>query len=298
MENLLEEFLDFLEFEKKYSENTVSNYRIDLEKFLNYVYNNGTNFKEMNYSSVSDYLIYLKKSNLSKSSINRHLSSLRSFYKYLLKKGITKNNPFTLLKGPKMEKKLPKYLKYDEFLELIDVCDNTALGIRNRLILELLFASGIRVSELINIKLDDISQNSREIKIFGKGKKERIVYYNKVCASVLENYLNNSRLFLLKNKKSDFLLINHIGNKLTTRGVEDIINRVILKTSSMRKISPHTLRHTFATLLLNEGMDIREVQELLGHSRLTTTSIYTHISNNKLREVFLKYNPRDKMKSE
>lgn len=297
MDNLIEEFMDFLEFEKKYSENTISNYKMDLDRFSNYANSIHLNFKKMDYTSVTDYLIYLKKSNLSKTSINRHLSSLRSFYKYLLKKGITENNPFTLLKGPKSEKKLPKYLKYDEFLEIVDACDETFLGIRNRLILELLFASGVRVGELVNIKLKDINIGSREVRIIGKGKKERIVYYNKVCAEVLNNYLNNSRGQLLKNKKSDYLLVNHIGNKLTTRGIENIIDRIILKTSSHRKISPHTLRHTFATLLLNEGMDIREVQELLGHSRLTTTSIYTHVTNNKLREVYLKYNPRSKMKS-
>ena len=294
IDEYIENFLDYLEYEKKYSSNTIENYEKDLSKYKAYLTSNNINYQNMDYSKVADYTIFLKKSGYAASSINRHLSSIRTFYKYLVNTKKIGNNPFKLIKGPKTEKKLPNYLKYDEFLDIIRVCDSSDLGVRNLLILELLFATGIRVSELVNIKLDDIDIKNREIKIFGKGGKSRIVYFNKVCQKVLIDYLNNNRSSLLKNKTSDYLIINHIGNKITRRGIEDILDKIIKKSSLKHKISPHTLRHTFATLLLNEGMDIRQVQELLGHKNLSTTSIYTHISNKELRNVFLKYHPRDK----
>ena len=295
MKEYIEDFIDYLEFEKKYSVNTISSYEKDLEKYEKYLQSNKINFKKMNYTLVADYLIYLNKSGFKSASVNRHLSSIRSFYSYLLKRNITENNPFKLIKGPKMEKKLPNYLKYDEFLDLVSVCDSTPLGIRNRLIVELLFATGIRVSELVNLKIDDIDIQNREIRVLGKGNKMRIVYFNKVCKEVMTDYLDNYRYILLKGKECDYLLINHIGNKITRRGIADIIDKLILKSSIKHKISAHTLRHTFATLMLKEGMDIREVQELLGHKNLSTTSIYTHLQNNELRAVYLKYHPRNKL---
>lgn len=288
----LEDFIDFLETEKKYSENTLSSYTRDLEKFEAYLKNLHLNYRKLSYDDVTAYMLMLSKENLSSSSINRHLSSIRSFYEFLLKKGIVTSSPFRLLKGPKKEKKLPNYLQYDEFLELIEACGETDLGIRNRMILELLFATGVRVSEAVNIKLSDIDFKNREIKIIGKGKKMRIVYFNKTCQEVMSKYVLESRQSLLKNKKCDYLLINHLGNSLTRRGVSDILDKLILSSSTKHKISPHTLRHTFATLMLNEGMDIREVQELLGHERLSTTNIYTHVSNEELRRVYLNNHPR------
>lgn len=292
MDNEINAFLDYLTYEKKYSEYTVINYGKDLDDFNKYVKSKKINYKSMNYSDVSAYLIYLSNLKYSSTSINRHLSSIRSFYTYLLNNKKVTNSPFKLVHGPKKEKKLPNYLKYQEFVDLVESCDETSLGVRNRMILELLFATGVRVSEAINIKITDINFKDREIKVFGKGKKVRIVYFNKVCQEVMSNYVLNARQELLKGKRSDFLLVNHLGNKLTTRGVEDIIDRLIKNSSVKHKISPHTLRHTFATLLLNEGMDIREVQELLGHARLSTTSIYTHVSNEELRRVYLQNHPR------
>lgn len=288
----VKEFLEYLEYEKKYSENTIVGYQNDLENFSNYIIDTKKDFRNLSYSDVTDYMIYLSSNKLSQSSISRHLSSIRSFYEYLIKKGTVSSSPFKLINSPKKEKKLPNYLQYEEFLDLINTCDETNLGIRNRMILELLFATGVRVSEAVNIKLTDIDFKNREIKIVGKGKKTRIVYFSKVCQEVMSKYVLNARQELLKGKKCDYLLINHLGNKLTRRGISDILEKLIQKSSVKHKISPHTLRHTFATLLLNEGMDIREVQELLGHERLTTTSIYTHISNEELRRVYLKNHPR------
>ncbi len=292
MKNQLENFLEFLEYEKKYSLNTIINYEKDLNSFLNYIIVHQLDYKVLTYKDVVDYLISLNNIKLSSSSINRHLSSIRSFYNFLIKNKIVETSPFKLINGPKKEKKLPNYLQYDEFLDLINACDETDLGIRNRMILELLFATGIRVSEATNIKITDINFKAREIKISGKGKKTRIVYFSKVCQEVMSNYVLNARQNILKGKTNEFLLVNHLGNSLTRRGIADIIEKLILKSSLKHKISPHTLRHTFATLMLSEGMDIREVQELLGHARLSTTNIYTHVSNEEMRRIYLKNHPR------
>ena len=184
-DDLIEEFLDYLEYERKYSFHTVENYERDLTKYKEYLKKEKISFNNLDYSKVADYTIFLKTCGYSSSSINRHLSSIRTFYTYLINLGKVNNNPFKLIKGPKNEKKLPNYLKYDEFLDIIRVCDSSDLGVRNLLILEMLFATGVRVSELVNIKLDDIDVKNREIKIFGKGGKPRIVYFNKVCQEVL-----------------------------------------------------------------------------------------------------------------
>lgn len=296
MEDRIEEFIDYLAHEKKYSENTIENYQKDLEEYDKYLKEKfpkkNKAYEEIEYRDVTEYLIRLNKKNLKPSTINRHLSTIRSFYEFLIKKGIISNSPFKLVSGPKKEKKLPNYLKYDEFLDLIEACDDTDLGERNKMILELLFATGLRVTELVNVKLEDIDFKNREIKTTGKGNKTRIVYFNKTCQEVMSKYVLGARQNILKGKRSDYLILNHLGNPLTRRGVADILEKLIKKSSLKHKISPHTLRHTFATLLLNEGMDIREVQELLGHARLSTTSIYTHISNEELRRVYLNSHPR------
>lgn len=292
MDSEITSFLDFLQYEKKYSNHTITNYERDLDEFKDYINSKKIDYKNLNYSKISEYLIFLSEKKYSPSTVNRHLSAIRSFYAFLLDEHLVNNSPFKMIHGPKKEKKLPNYLKYQEFVDLIDSLSDTDLDIRNRMILELLFATGVRVSELVNIKLVDISFKECEIKVFGKGKKMRIVYFNKECQKVMSTYVLGARQKILNGKKNDYLIINHLGNKITPRGVEDIIDKCIQKSSLNHKISPHTLRHTFATLLLNEGMDIREVQELLGHARLSTTSIYTHVSNENLRQVYLKNHPR------
>lgn len=297
MNKFLDEFLNFLEHQKKYSENTIISYRTDLNRFDEYLATRKKDYRTLDYSDVTDYLVYLSSKNMKSTSVNRHLSSIRSFYEFLIKQKIMDNDPFNLVKGPKKEKKLPNYLQYEEFLDLVNTCDKTSLGIRNRMILELLFASGLRVSELVNIKIADIDFKNREIKILGKGKKARIVYFNKTTQEVMSKYVVEARQDILKGKNCEYLFVNHLGNHLTRRGVADILEKLILKSSIKHKISPHTLRHTFATLLLNEGMDIREVQELLGHARLSTTSIYTHVSNEEMRRVYLQSHPRARKKT-
>lgn len=295
MEKLLKDYLSYLEYERKYSLKTIESSKNDIELFFIYCNENNLNFKNLKIDDARGYLKYLDKLNYKNTSISRMLSSLRGFYRYLMIKKEVSVNYFKLLSNPKKEKKVPNYLQYDEFEKIIRSipCD-TALGKRNYLIIELLYATGIRVSELVNIKIKDITRNEKSIRIIGKGNKERIVYYGEYAARALEDYLNNARNELLKNKNSDYLLVNHLGNKLTTAGIRDILEKIVKEASLKHKMSPHTLRHTFATHLLSEGADLRAVQELLGHESLSTTQIYTHVGLDQLRAEYLKAHPRAK----
>ncbi len=289
-------FLEYLKYQKHYSEYTITNYKTDILKFVDYVNDNKLDYKDIEYQKITDYLTYLKNHNLNPSSISRNLSALRSLYNYYVKNEIVKNNPFKLVSGMKKEKKLPNYLQYNEFEEILNSCKEDDLGIRNRALIELLLASGLRVGEITKVDLNNLDLNNRSIKIIGKGNKERIVYFGEYAKDSLITYLNVSRDNLLNNKKSNILFINHLGNPLTPRGVADIIEKLINKTSIEKKVSPHTFRHSFATMLINEGANSKTVQELLGHASIGTTSIYTHISNNKLRNEYLKAHPRAKRK--
>lgn len=294
MKDIIYEFLDYVATEKKYSDYTETNYEIDLNKYEEYLNQKKINYQNIKYQDVSDFIINLKKAGYKSTTINRILSTLRSFYHFLLEKGKISSNPFGLINGLKTEKKLPNYFKYNEFISMVDSLDDTPLGIRNRLILEMLFATGVRVGELVSIKLNDIDYDNSEIKVLGKGQKERIVFFGNVCKEVLGKYLSESRPVLLNGKQSDYLFINNNGGTLTDRGVRLIIQNITLQASIKTKVSPHTFRHSFATIMLNEGCDIRSVQELLGHASLNTTSIYTHLTNEEIRKVYLNTHPRAK----
>lgn len=294
MEKYLEEFIKYMRTIRNYSNYTQDSYTNDIDRFKKYLDKYKINFKAIDYDTISKYIKYLKDNKLSANSINRNLSSLRSFYNYLLKENVINRNPFKLIKSLKKPKKLPNYMKYNEFEVMVNSCDNTPLGIRNKAILELLLATGARIGEIVNIKINDIDFINQEIKILGKGNKERICYFNNHSLITLNDYLNNSRNILLKNKKSNYLFINHIGTPLTTRGIRTIIDQIITKSGLDISISPHVFRHTFATMLLNEGCDLKSVQELLGHANLSTTSIYTHVSNDRIKDAYLHAHPRSK----
>jgi len=284
-------FLDYLKNIRKYSSHTIINYEIDINLYEEFLKIKKLTYKNIEYKDVLEFINYLKDNHKS-TSINRILSSLRTYYNYLIRNSYVKHNPFKIVNGLKKEKKLPEYFKYNEYEDLINSIDiTTNLGIRNKCIFEILLCTGCRVNELISIKLNDIDINLREIKVLGKGNKERIVYLGSYAVNSLKEYLN-IRNEILKNKNNDYLFLNHLGNKLTTRGIREIIDNILKKTCSNLKITPHTFRHSFATMLLNEGCDLKSVQELLGHVSLSTTSIYTHISNEELKRVYLKTNPR------
>lgn len=288
----LSEYLEYLKYQKNYSDETIHSYSIDIEEFLDYINSECINICEVGYDVVKAWLIHLDEKKNKSTTVSRKISSLRGFYKYLINNKVMNSNPFSLVSLPKKERHLPRFFYYNELEEMFQVPKlNTALGQRDRLLLEMLYATGVRVSELVNIKVSDI--NGEEIKILGKGNKERIVEFGDYAESILELYLNEGYKSL-NVKKSEYLFLNNRGGKLTTRGVRYILDNIINKTTIDKKISPHMLRHTFATHLLNEGCDLLTVQELLGHESLTATSIYTHITNDRLKEVYFKCHPRTK----
>ena len=297
MNNYINEFLEYILKQRNYSPNTYKNYNIDIIEFEEYLIEKKTNFKDVDYKFIKGYLMKLYDRKLSRNTIARKLSSLRSFYKYLFNNDVIKTNPFKYVSSPKKERKLPKYLGVSEIEEIFNVPDIKApLGQRDKVILEVFYASGIRVGELVNIKISNIDFYKKEILILGKGNKERIVEFGDYALDAINNYMNNGRKEILKksNKSNDYLILNSRGDKITTRGIEKIIDNIVKKVSIKKHISPHMLRHSFATHLLNEGCDILTVKELLGHESLETTQVYTHVSNERLREVYLKCHPLNK----
>ncbi len=288
----LREFLDYLQYERNYSSHTILSYKEDLILFLTYLEKEKKTLLELDYSFIRKYLKVLYEKNLSNKTIARKVSSLRSFCKFLQKENYLKKNPMVLISNPKIEKKLPNFLYETDLEEILSIPDsNTPLGIRNHLILELLYSTGIRVGELVQIKLNDISKG--RIKILGKGNKERYVLYGIYLEKILNKYIEKARPKLLKNQ-TDYLLLNKNGGALTDRGVRLVLDSIMKQSSVERKISPHVLRHTFATHMLDNGADIKVVQELLGHESIATTQIYTHLSNERLRQVYLTTHPRAK----
>ena len=215
------------------------------------------------------------------------------FYEYLLDIKLINNNIFNNISNPKIEKNLPHYLNYNEIDDLINNLPNESIfDIRNKLIIELLYSTGIRLDEITNLMLKNINKSDKIIKVVGKGNKEREVYFGTDAYNSLNEYLNNARSELLNNKTSEYLFINRFGNKLGSSSIYKVVRDSIKYISSKRKISPHTLRHTFATHLLNNGADIKSVQALLGHENINTTEIYTHVSNKEIKDIYLKTHPR------
>lgn len=292
MDDEIKEFLDYLEFEKKFSLYTVDNYDKDITEFKEYlVMNNINSFKKVNYSLVRKYLVFLYEKRYKNTTICRHISSLRSFYKYLLGNKLINENPMELISLPKKEQRLPNFLYYNDLEKLLETPDqSTNIGLRDKLIFELLYSTGVRVSELVNIKVKDIDFENKSIRIFGKGKKERIVLFGDQALKLINIYLTR------RDFTSEYLILNNRGNKITTRGVDLIIHKNSLKSGLKNKITPHTMRHTFATHMLNDGANLLTVQELLGHENLKTTQVYTHVSNERLRNVYLNAHPRARKK--
>ena len=292
-EKIINEYLEYLKYQKNYSDYTVLNYKNDILEFFDYLSRESLNYKTIEYSDIRFYLMYLKEEKHDdNSSVSRKLSSLRGLYKYLANEKIVKSNVFSLVNAPKKSKKLPRYFEYNELEELFLVPDtNASLGQRDLLLLEMLYATGVRVGELVNIKVKDIDLGRRNIIILGKGNKERFVTYGEYCEDILKRYLNDGYILLNKNNL-DYLFLNNNGGNLTERGVRYILDELIKKTSINKKISPHMIRHSFATHLLNEGCDLLTVQKLLGHESIKATQVYTHVTTDRLREVYFRSFPR------
>lgn len=278
----VDKFLFFLKVELNYSELTIKSYQLDLTDFFGYIESKKINYLTITNHDVRGYLKYLDSCNLKNSTISRRISTLRTFYNYLVDENIVENNVFHNVKNPKLEKKLPNYLNYNEMEELLESIDiSTSEGLKRRLLIEMFYSTGCRVSEMINVKISDIDFTNKTIRIMGKGSKERIVYFGDYASKYLENYLS-------KVKCDKYLFTNKKGEKLTINEVEQIVKDIMKHISIKTHVTPHTLRHTFATHLLNNGADIKTVQELLGHANLSTTGIYTHVSSDRLKDIYFK----------
>ncbi|MFV0275486.1 MAG: site-specific tyrosine recombinase/integron integrase [Bacilli bacterium] len=277
MNKYLKDFLLFLEIEKGYSNNTIESYKIDIEEFIKFYKDN---FLNLEYENINKYLIFLYQKNLSKNTISRKLSACRTFYKYLVSQKILKDNVFDLVDGPKKSKTLPNFLYKNEMNQITD--NYYKLNSKEKLIIECIYSTGIRVSELVNAKYSDIDKNSRTIKILGKGNKERIVIFGDYLYELLD-----------ANEKQNYLITNKNGKQITTHGIRYILKNISNKIGLKKHLTPHMFRHTFATTMLDNGADLKTVSELLGHENLKTTGIYTHVSNDRLKQVYLKTHPRE-----
>ncbi len=303
LERYVAGFLKYIKFEKNYSDHTLKNYEIDLLDYLEFLEKEEIiAFEDVDYSTARYYMNYLATSKdgaeqFKRKSLARKISTLRSFYKFLVREEVLSDNPFVAISVKKVEKKLPEYMFNNDIEKLISRINlHTPTGKRDRLIIELLYGCGLRVSELCSIKVQDINFDNKLILIHGKGSKERYAPYNQQTMYALLDYLKNARNVLLAKSNSDTeqLLINFRGNELTDRGVRVILKNVVIEAGGNQHIYPHMLRHSFATEMLNHGADLRSVQELLGHEQLETTGIYTHVSKKKLHEIYQKNHPRAK----
>ena len=289
MNKLLIDFEKFLKYERNYSDHTVRAYLNDLSEFYGFMESREMELDNLRSRDLNLFLLSLYNKN-SKSTVSRKLTTLRSFFKFLVKKGVLDNNPAKLIPLPKKEKTLPVFLSVDEVFKLLQSSqEGGVLFKRDRAILELLYSSGLRVSELSNIKILDIDKSQKVVKVIGKGSKERMVPFGSKADQAITEYLK-SRYKL--NPKDDYLFLNNRGTRLSTRSIERTVKKYGFLSGITKNISPHSLRHTFATHLLGSGADLRSIQELLGHSSLSTTQKYTHTSIEELMKIYDKVHPR------
>ncbi|MEZ0180267.1 tyrosine-type recombinase/integrase ['Camptotheca acuminata' phytoplasma] len=304
--DFIENFEIFLKIERNYSPLTIKSYINDVKEFKNFLSDKKMEFDFVNLSNEKEarlFLNYLSKKNLANISIVRKIASLKTFYNFLMERYNFKSNIFYFMKFKKIAKKIPKILPEEFIQKLFDsISLSDVLSYRNYIILDLLYSCGLRVSELINLKIKDISFDDEQILVCGKGKKERLVPFHKNLLIMLKKYLSHVRTQLLKKninldkKNNDFLLVNYKGESLTEKGVRFILNQISKRTGEKISVYPHALRHAFATVLLNNGADLRVVQELLGHSHLKTTQIYTYVSDSFLKKQFINNHPRNILK--
>lgn len=278
------EYRDYLTSIRKYPDNTINSYLSDITIFKEYLSSLKINYLKVDKDIIREYLKVLGNSNYKSSSINRILSGLKNYYDYLEYKHLIEYNPLKDLNRPKKEKRLPNFINNNDYEEIIkkSLERTDFIGRRNTLLLELLYSSGIRISEALNIKIKDINMGDKSIRILGKGSKMRIVYFGEYAKEYLEEYLK------VRNSSLEYLFLNKNNTLLTRRGAEYIISNLVKTSLLKKKVTPHTFRHSYATEMLNNGADIRSVQELLGHSSLSTTGIYTHVTNEVVRREYLK----------
>ncbi|MFA5069118.1 MAG: tyrosine recombinase XerC [Candidatus Omnitrophota bacterium] len=290
MQRHIDKFLRYLEIEREASRHTILNYRLDLNRFVRFL--NGKCIDNIDYITVRQFLAQLRNENISKSSIARILSALRSFFKFLVRENLIGTNPVSGVTTPKRDKRLPHFMQENEIIELLDSqpLKGGIQALRDKAILETLYSTGVRVSELVGMDTDKCDLIGGVVRVYGKGKKERIVPIGEKALGAIRAYLNASSGLRKPNIRAVFL--NSRSGRLTDRSIRRTIGRCIKNTSLKNNISPHTLRHSFATHLMNRGADLRSVQELLGHASLSTTQIYTHVTTERMKEAYRKAHPR------
>ncbi len=283
------QFLNYLKTEKNFSNHTCRAYEIDLGQFLEYLLDrkNKKDISQLKREDIRDFIGYLLKYGYEKSSVARKLSSLKSFYKFMVRKKIVTCNPVRAVKTPKITKRLPGFLTQYQTQKILDIIGNDEQSLRNRAIIEVLYGAGLRVSELVGLNISDIDFHNEVILVKGKGSKERIIPLGGYAQKAVKEYLN-----VRKDKSNPAVFLNLYGKRLTTRSVQTIVKRAISKVADASHTNPHSLRHSFATHLLERGADLRAVQELLGHSSLSATQIYTHLSIERLKKIYDKAHPR------
>ena len=310
MQEVFNRYINYLEVERNVSPYTVRNYTNDL--LGNYKRGSEKGFfqflrlrkidslDKVDKRVLRDYLAYLLEQGIVKASIVRKLSAIRSFYRYLAREGILPKNPIEQAASPRLDRRLPSFLTVEEAARLLKAPDlNTPQGLRDRALMELLYAAGLRVSELVNLDLEHVNLDTREIRVWGKGSKERVVLMGELADIALIDYLENSRQKLLGGKKKVVaLFLNRDGERLTGRSVQKLLGKYAEIAGIEKKVYPHMLRHTFATHLLDGGADLRVVQELLGHANLSTTQIYTHVTQSRLKKAYMASHPMAKMEED
>lgn len=295
MESFLKEYLAGLKLEKNLSENTINSYKSDLTSFLNFITQSGIDdLSDIKTTHISSFFKLLKDAGLNETSAARYFSSIKGFFKYLYRNEYIKTNPVERISPPKISRKLPEVLNVREInliLEQPNVKDT--IGLRDKAILELFYACGTRISELINIKVNDLFLSEEVIRVFGKGSKERLIPIGSSAIKWVIEYLKKSRPLLVKNIKSEnYLFLNQRGTKFSRMGIWKIVRQYVKQAGIEKNVHPHTFRHTFATHLIEGGADLRAVQEMLGHSDISTTQIYTHIDRDYIKLVHKKFHPR------
>ncbi len=285
MNRYIEKYLTYLEIEKNASAHTILNYKIDLKELFESAQD--IPIEKIDYLTLRKFLAHLRTKEHKPRTIARKLSSIRSFFKFLQREGLISNNPAILMSSPKLDKRLPQFLTEGEMIQFIETpCLDEVTGKRDRAILETLYSTGIRVSELVGLNVDSVDFISNIVKVMGKGKKERLAPIGDQAITAIKDYLDH------RKENSQVLFLNKNGTRLSARSICNITGKYIKAASIKTHISPHVLRHSFATHLLNRGADLRSVQELLGHVNLSTTQIYTHVSTERLKSVYNKAHPR------
>ena len=287
----INEYIDYLKIDKKYSLNTLMSYRNDLEKFNTSL--NNKDIKKIDKSDIISFIESERKCNKSSRTISHDLIVIKNFYKYLIKEGLISVNPTLDIELPKLKKSLPHTLTLDEVDKILDIELKDKYSYRNKAMLELMYSSGLRISELVNLKMQDIDLEDDIVRVYGKGSKERIVPIGDYAINYLKKYIYEYRSSLMHGKINDYIFLNSRGDRISRQAMFKIIKQIIKEKNIKKDVSPHTLRHSFASHMLENGADLRSIQELLGHSDISTTQIYTHISNKKLKENYEESHPHN-----